>query len=68
LVGGQFLTDMGPQFGHDRLVVPLAGADENWMGLRWTPDSTAIGSQVLRRRPPSRPRMTDVALVRYSTR
>jgi hypothetical protein len=64
LVGGQYLTDMGPQFGHDRLVVPLAGADENRMGFRWTSDSTAIGSQILRRMP----RMTNVALVRCSTR
>ena len=38
-----------------------------WIGLRGRPASMAIGSQVLRSRPLSRPRMTRVALWRCST-
>lgn len=41
---------------------------KNWTGLRWTPATTAIGSQVLRCKPLSRPRMTSAAAARYSAR
>jgi len=59
---------MGPQLGHDGLVVPLAEPTKNWIGLRANPASMAIGSQVLRSSPLRSPRMTVVAFWRCSVR
>jgi hypothetical protein len=36
----------------------LPASTKFWTGLRWTPASTVIGSQVFRCSPLSRPRMT----------